>query len=146
MTTATDTTVSGSVVAREWLVEHLRFTVPLRMLELHREATTARPHPWITWQDRVKRIARDEACAFATTDERVADSLPAIIATMGDALLGQSATGRAGMLASCLTTALAAAALTHQPDGISYLGMHWCVGCGICNRRAAVPGGESNEN
>lgn len=111
--------------AGDWLDEHLKFTVPLRMHEIATRVIGMGPSATgLTYAERVRNIGiRDFRVAGFTG--QVPSTIPALIATTGDALFGESKLGRAADLAAALTTGIAAAALV-QVGGITYRGHHWC--------------------
>ena len=99
--------LSGPETAREWLVEHLTFTVPVRMVELDHAARNRKPYPWnFTYEEELVRIFRQESRmldGFAGL-KQPQGSIPALIGAFGDAMFGQSKPGRAQAVAAAMTT------------------------------------------
>lgn len=129
------TEATGPEIAREWLVEHLKFTVPIRMAELDHAARNRRPHPWnFTYEEELMRIFNQEGRMLDGVAglKHPQGSIPALLAALGDAMFGQSTHGRAGAVAVAMTTGLAVLALTCE-TGATYAGQHWCRGaCQTC--------------
>lgn len=126
---------SGPETAREWLIEHLKLTVPIRMAELDHAARNRKPHPWnFTYEEELMRIFRQEGRALDGIAglKHPQGSIPALLGALGDAIFGQSKPGRAGAVSAAITTGLAVLALTCE-TGATYAGLHWCRGaCQTC--------------
>jgi hypothetical protein len=109
-----------------WLDEHLAFAVPMRIAEIVARVRAMPPSlTGLSFEDRVRNVLTD-ATGYQRGASSAASGLPALIATMGDALFGQSAPGRAGQVMAAFTTALACGALL-SADGITYREHHWCA-------------------
>lgn len=125
----------GPETAREWLVEHLKFTVPIRMVELDHAARNRKPHPWnFTYEEELVRIFNQEGRTLDGVAglKHPQGSIPVLLGALGDALFGESKPGRAGAVAAAMTTGLAVLALTCE-TGAVYAGQHWCRGvCPAC--------------
>lgn len=127
--------LSGPETAREWLIEHLKFTVPVRMIELDHTARNCKPHPWnFTYEEELVRIFNQEGRMLDGVAglKHPQGSIPALLGALGDAMFGQSKPGRAGAVAGAMATGLAVLALTSD-TGAAYAGLHWCRGtCIAC--------------
>lgn len=142
-------------IAAEWLDEHLAFAVPMRMVELDRQHRQSGIPVATIAEQSVTRYARAMGITTKrfvwpegtpTADDRPtghrvvarADTIAALVATMGDSLFGGSRTGSAAVVAAALVSGLAVGALT-LPEGITFRGQHWCRGrCSTCTERIAV--------
>lgn len=118
-------------VAREWLVEHLQFAVPMHMADIDARARRKSPIPParpITYAERVENMCRDATGLDVSAGQHNPGSrtVAALIATQGDTLFGSSKRGRAAALSTALSIGLAGTALLHE-DGANGFGLHWCA-------------------
>ncbi|MGC3954612.1 MAG: hypothetical protein QM804_10220 [Propionicimonas sp.] len=115
----------------EYLDEHLRFAVPLRMAKLLRahniNGIPVRTIAELSHGQIVREygLVVHRTAPWGDSDESPGEDLYSLIAVLGDSLFGQSRPGKAAAICAALTTALAAAAITH-PDGVTWRDQHWC--------------------